>query len=69
MFGDMDVVITDAQIAQMGSAQPGKIMAEKKRLFIGTGDDWLEIISLKPTGKKEMPIAAFLTGYRSKLGS
>ncbi len=66
-LGGMDVVITDAQVAQIDTAQPGKIMAEKKRLFIGTSADWLEIISLKPTGKKEMPIAAFLAGYRSKL--
>lgn len=67
-LGDMDVVITDAQVAQMGPAQPGQIMGEKKRLCIGTGADWLEITSLKPTGKKEMPVTAFLAGYRSKLG-
>lgn len=67
-LGDMDVVITDAHVAQIGPAQPGQIIAEKRRLFIGTTSDSLEITSLKPTGKKEMPVAAFLAGYRSKLG-
>lgn len=63
----MDVVITQASVIQMGPAKPGQLMIEKNRLFVGTATDWLEIHTLKPLGKKEMPIQAFLAGYSSKL--
>lgn len=66
-FGELDVVITSAHVVEMGQAIPGKLMVEKKRLLVGTGENWLEILSLKPAGKKEMPIQAFLAGYRHKL--
>ncbi len=42
-------------------------MMEKKHLFIGTGKDWLELLVVQPDGKKEMPIEAFLAGYRMQL--
>lgn len=66
-IGKVDVVVTKAGVAEMGSATPGRIMAEKSRLFIGTSQDWLEITALKPLGKKEMPVEAFLAGYRSQI--
>lgn len=67
-LGNMTIIVTHATIARMDSvATPGKIIAEKKRLFIGTGDDWLEIVRLQPQGKKEMPVEAFLAGYRHRL--
>ena len=65
-LGDVDLTITQACVAKIGQATPGEIMFEKSRLFVGTGQDWLEILSLKPAGKKEMPIQAFLAGYRNK---
>lgn len=68
-LGSLDIVITEASVATMGSSTPGKLMLEKSRLFVGTGKDWLEIHALKPTGKKEMPVAAFLAGYKSQLGA
>lgn len=69
-FGPLDVVVTAASVATLEArAAPGKLIVEKKRLFVGTGQDWLEVTSVKPLGKKEMPIGAFLAGYRSQLSS
>lgn len=66
-LGPIDVIITGATPVTMASASPGTIMTEKDRLFIGAGQDWLEILELKPLGKKEMPVQAFLAGYRSQI--
>lgn len=63
----MPVAITSAQVATMDNATPGKLMIEKSRLFVGTGEHWLEILAVQPQGKKEMPIQAFLAGYKTKL--
>ena len=68
-LGDTDVIITKASVAVMEPATPGQLKVEKNRLFIGTGTNWLEIKSLKPAGKKEMPVQAFLAGYRTKLSA
>jgi methionyl-tRNA formyltransferase len=62
-LGSTEVIITKAAAA--GEAlKPGEIHAENKRLLIGTGEGSLEILSLKPAGKPEMPAAAFLAGHK-----
>lgn len=66
-LADTPVAITRAQVANIGPAKPGELVVEKTRLFIGTSTDWLEILALQPGGKKEMPVSAFLSGYRDKL--
>ncbi len=66
-LGTTDVVVTAAAVAELGKATPGKLMPEKKRLFIGTGQDWLEVLRLKPAGKAEMTAEAFLNGYGKDL--
>lgn len=67
-LGDIPVIITSAKpVAIDGQVTPGTLMIEKSQLFVGTGKDWLEVLSLQPLGKKEMPISAFLAGYRSRL--
>ena len=68
-LGDLDVTITAARIADTEQHQlaAGEIFVDKKQLTIGTGQGQLEILALKPAGKKEMPIEAFLAGYRHKL--
>ncbi len=61
----MEVIITSASATQRDdAATPGAVIAEKARLFVGTGEEWLEIHRLKPAGKKEMPVQAFLAGYK-----
>lgn len=67
-LADIEVIVTKAAVAVMEPATQGQLKVEKNQLFVGTGKDWLEIQSLKPAGKKEMPIQAFLAGYRTKLG-
>ncbi len=66
-IGTIPVIISGAKIAPVGPSSPGKLIVEKNRLFIGTAANWLEIIAIQPQGKKEMPIQAFLAGYRSQL--
>ena len=64
----VDVIVTKASVAEEVTEQPGRIIVEKNRLVVGTGQGSLEILELKPIGKKEMPVKAFLAGYRAKLG-
>lgn len=67
-LGDMSVILTKAAVRKLpDQPKPGELKVDKSSLLVGTGQDWLEIISLKPEGKKEMPVQAFLAGYRSRL--
>ncbi|MFZ2544833.1 MAG: methionyl-tRNA formyltransferase [Candidatus Saccharimonadales bacterium] len=66
-LSDVDIIITKASVVEIPTIQPGKILVEKDDLIIGTSKNCLKIQSLKPIGKKEMPVKAFLAGYRSKL--
>lgn len=63
-LGGINLAITKASVVEMGKAAPGQLMVEKKRLLVGTGKDWLEIMSLRPDGKKEMSTESFLAGYK-----
>ncbi len=60
------VTITKAHVVE-GAEEPGKILATKKELVVGTSKDLLSIDLLKPAGKNEMPVQAFLAGYGSNL--
>jgi methionyl-tRNA formyltransferase len=63
-LADREVIITKATVSDR-TIGIGEILADNKRLFIGCGDGRsLEVLSLKPAGKAEMDIAAFLAGYR-----
>lgn len=66
-LGGIPVVITRAAPVKLDNATPATLRVEKKRLLVGTGQDWLEILLLQPDGKKEMPAEAFLAGYRRVL--
>lgn len=66
-INSLDVIITKAHVTT-GDSRPGTIVVKDGReLLIGTGKDLISIDSIKPLGKKEMPIAAFLAGYKSHL--
>lgn len=43
-------------------ASAGDVRATKKRLFLRVRDGWIEVVSLKPAGRKAMPASAFLAG-------
>lgn len=67
-LADIDVIITSATLMVTPEVpRPGEIKFDKKHLYIGTGKDWLEVLSLQIPGKKEMPVTAFLAGYSNKL--
>lgn len=65
-LGSISVTVTRSHVVP-GTSKPGVISVSKKELLVGTGQDQLSIDSLKPSGKKEMPIQAFLAGYGASL--
>jgi len=65
-LGAVEVIITKAEVINRQN-DPGKITVEDHDLIIGTGENSLRIVTLKPLGKKEMPVSAFLSGYNTQL--
>lgn len=43
---------------------PGELVAEDKRLLVGCGEGALEVLALKPEGKKVLTASEFLNGAR-----
>lgn len=68
-IGDIDCIITSLMVASCSQTDntPGAIAIIDKRLYIGTANGSVEITDIKPVGKKEMPVKAFLAGYKDKL--
>ncbi len=62
-LGNTDVVITKAHLADT-QGEAGSIWRQDDQLGINTSDGTLIIDSLIPAGKKEMPAAAYLRGYK-----
>lgn len=65
-LNSLDIIITSAKVVN-GSGTPGTYAVNGKELIIYTGKKALSVQNLKPAGKKEMPVAAFLAGYGTKL--
>lgn len=66
----VDVIITKARVAtQTSAATPGTITMTASTLLVSCGLGQIEVLHVKPVGKKEMPIQAFLSGYSSKFSS
>lgn len=71
-IGKVDVIITDATVVKSDQIlSPGQADIRYKKptktIVIGTADGALTINAIKPIGKKEMPVWAFLDGYSDKL--
>lgn len=68
-LGAVEAVITAAHvIADRSQAlTPGQLEIMSQELRIGTSDGQLAIDRLKPAGKPEMTVQAFLVGYRDRL--
>ncbi len=65
MIGTIEVIITKAHTEERSSAM---MPDSTERLGKQCGDgNWLFIDTLKPIGRKEMPVQAFLTGYKDRL--
>lgn len=68
-LGSVDVIITAAHAVPVDDATPGTIEVDDDLglLIVYTGEGYLCIDGLKPVGKKEMPVKAFLAGYKTRL--
>lgn len=62
---EMDAKIFETRITgeSVSGTSAGTVRTEGKKLFVATGDEWLEILSLQPAGKKRIATHDFLLGY------
>lgn len=62
----IDVIITKAHTVPSDFGEPGaiQVVKESKSLIVQCGSGYLCIDSIQPAGKKEMPVKAFLAGYK-----
>jgi methionyl-tRNA formyltransferase len=65
-IGTQPVIITKAHTEPL-QGHPGSHLVDGKKLVIFAHKGALVIDALKPEGKKEMPVEAFLAGYKHKL--
>lgn len=65
-LGSLSVVVTAAHV-EAGSGTPGALWQQPKKMGVYTTHDILAIDKLKPAGKQEMSIKAFLAGYGNKI--
>lgn len=63
----IDIIVTKAHAINDNSSKPGHVSIDSNSLIVGTGNGSISIDELKPAGKKEMPVSAFLLGYKSQL--
>lgn len=69
-LGSVDVIVGETNIASVISAKsPGTVEILNNQLYVHASDTALLIKTVKPLGKKEMPVQAFLSGYRSQLNA
>jgi len=54
--------------AQARDASPGSITCEDGTLTVVTGDGLLRVLEIQPAGRRRMPAAEFLRGYRPATG-
>jgi methionyl-tRNA formyltransferase len=67
-LGKIEVIITNAEVVDGSEGTPGTIILDDySGLTITAAQGSIRINTLKPIGKKEMPVSAFLSGYRSQL--
>ena len=51
-------------VEKSGTATPGAVVVDGDRMLVGCGDGYIEIISLRPAGKRQMDTASYLRGAR-----
>lgn len=57
-----------AAAVEPGSAPAGRVSVAGKRLFVATGKDLLELLSVQPAGKRISSAQDFINGYRLQPG-
>lgn len=58
------IIISKARVAPDRADKLGKFVVEPKRLFVQCKKNSLEILSLRPSGKRDMSAEAFIAGYK-----
>jgi methionyl-tRNA formyltransferase len=66
-LGSVDVIVTKAHVVTIDPKPAGTIERTGDNLVVHTSSNGLAIDALKPVGKKEMPVQAFLSGYASHI--
>lgn len=66
ILGGKEIMITESKVAVL-NGNPGQILQKQTSLIVACGQESLEIIKLKPAGKKEMTAKEFLQGYSQLL--
>ena len=66
-LGGREIILTQAAVSNKKGQPPGTVHIEGQQLYVYGGDGSLEIKRLKPAGKPEMSVIAFLAGYRQLL--
>ena len=61
------VRVMSARVAEGQKLACGEVVAQKKRVLLGCADGALEVLAVKPDGKKEMPAASWAAGLRGDL--
>jgi methionyl-tRNA formyltransferase len=57
-----------ASVFSGASATAGTILEATGRLLVAAGEGAVEVVELQPAGKRSMPAAEFLRGYRPPIG-
>lgn len=66
-INNVEVIITKAMPTTDHFGAIGHVTVQENKLYIDASDYALRILALKPVGKKEMPVQAFLAGYKNRL--
>lgn len=67
-IGGVDVIISQAHYVPTNTGDDGELDTNYEHfLMINTRDGRICVDSIQPLGKKEMPIKAFLAGYKTRL--
>lgn len=62
-----NVRITQADLAYIDKTNTtGKVLIENKKLYLGMKDEYIEVLELKPDGKKLMTAKDFIAGIQNK---
>ncbi|KPK63885.1 hypothetical protein AMJ83_05415 [candidate division WOR_3 bacterium SM23_42] len=66
-FRQRELMITRVQLGDR-KLSPGMLSVEDKRLYVGAGNGSLELLEVKPEGRKAMSARDFINGYRIQEG-
>ncbi len=59
----LQVTVSEETAGLPDSSIPGSVVGHHGRLFVRTGDGWLEILKLQPEGRKAVDGCSFVNGY------